>query len=137
MRIQWSGEAKVAVPANEVYAYLANFLKHSERPRSLLSIERIADGENRGVGARYLAYEKIEFPTSGWRRVFNRKTVGRAQSEVLELVPNKRIRWHAQRCPGSAPAPSSRLIWSRAAVAPRSRSRSTSNAPGPCLLRCG
>lgn len=100
MHIQWEKSVQTRCPRAQVYAYLSDFDRHREWSRTLERMERIADGDADGIGARYMTHERLEFaPTTGWKRHLNVKKTARTQCEVRALTPGERIVWHARPVP--------------------------------------
>ena len=101
MRLHWENAVDVSVPVEQVYAYLSDFSRHAEWSRTLERMELIHVGDATGVGARYMTHERVAFPVDSTPA---RSAVMRTVCEVRELVPNRRIAWHAHPLPrvGSA-----------------------------------
>lgn len=102
MRLHWQNSIDVSIPVEQVYAKLADFERHAEWSRTLQRMEKVRDGDGRGVGARYITHERVEFPPKDGGK--SRSSTMRTMCEVRELVPNRRIAWHAHPIPrlGSA-----------------------------------
>lgn len=100
MHIHWEKTVQTSCPSEQVYAYLSDFSRHREWSRTLEHMQRIADGDANGIGARYMTHERLEFgPTSGWKRHLNVMKTARTQCEVRDLKPGERIVWHARPVP--------------------------------------
>ena len=100
MNIHWEKTVQTSCPREQVYAYLSDFSRHREWSRTLERMQRIAEGDANGIGARYLTHERLEFgPTSGWKRHLNVMKTARTQCEVRDLQPGERIEWHARPVP--------------------------------------
>jgi uncharacterized membrane protein len=100
MKIAWSGRVDVAPPPEVVYAYLVEFSRHREWVDSLESITETAPGDANGIGRKYLAIERVDFSGSGGLFAkFAKRTSGRTESEIRELIPDKRISWYAHPIP--------------------------------------
>ena len=91
MRVCWQGTIHVSPPVEKVYAYLADFSKHPEWSGTVTRLECTKPGDERGIGAQYIAYEHVDFVPEGWRRLLPRAKEARSFSEVIELVPSQRI----------------------------------------------
>jgi uncharacterized membrane protein len=96
----WRGTVRVDRPVAEVYRYLADFPKHCEWAQTLDRMERVEPGDARGVGARYLTYERQRFQSDRKpREPLTRGFAGKTMCYVDELVPDRRIAWHAHPVP--------------------------------------
>lgn len=98
MDIHYQNSIVIRKPVNEVYAYLSDFPRHVEWAQTLERLDKVKDGEANSVGAQYLTYEKQSFQAD--RQPYGpikQKVAIKAQTlcEVRELVPNKRLAWHA------------------------------------------
>jgi uncharacterized membrane protein len=96
----WRNTVHVDAPVEEVYSYLADLPKHAEWSQTVDHLEQIQPGDSRGVGAKYLTYERQAFqadrqPGAPLTKGFKGKTV----AEVQELTPNRRIAWHSHPKP--------------------------------------
>lgn len=102
MRLHWQNSIDVPLSVEQVYATLSNFERHAEWSRSLERMEKVRDGDERGIGARYITHERLEFPAKAGDAP--QSSTVRTAAEVRELIPNKRIAWHAHPMPrvGSA-----------------------------------
>lgn len=100
MHLDWEKTVRTTCPREQVYAYLADFSRHPEWATTLERMEKVADGDATGVGARYMTHERVEFPSErAWKNWFARVTPTRTRCEVRELVPGQRIVWYAQPVP--------------------------------------
>lgn len=101
MNLTWEKSVQTCCPRETVYAYLADFDRHREWATSLARMEKIADGDEHGIGRRYMTYEKLEFADEGsWKKRLPGTSSTRTTCEIRELVPGKRIAWHARPVPG-------------------------------------
>ena len=100
MQIEWQGSVDVSPPPEAVFAYLADFQRHTEWATSLARITQIAIGNPDGVGARYEAVERSSgIERVGWRGCIPRRRYAKSVCEVTELVPGQRIAWVAHPKP--------------------------------------
>ena len=100
MDMNWSGSVVIAAPVAAVYAYLADFPRHSEWAQTVERLELIRPGDTSGVGSRYLTTERQAMPAD--RRQYaplRRGTVVKTLCEIRELTPQRRIAWHAHTIP--------------------------------------
>lgn len=100
MAISWTGAITIAAPTEQVYAYLADFPRHIEWAQTLERLELLHPGDARGVGARYRTVERQAMqhdrkPFEQLKRGMRVVTI----CEVRELMPNRRITWHAHTSP--------------------------------------
>jgi uncharacterized protein YndB with AHSA1/START domain len=98
MDIRYHNTIYIQKPTSEVYAYLSDFPRHTEWAQTLERLEKVKDGDHTGVGAQYLTYEKQSFQSDRQPHgPIKQKLAIKAQTmcEVRELVPNKRLAWHA------------------------------------------
>jgi uncharacterized protein YndB with AHSA1/START domain len=102
MRLHWQDSIEVPIPVEQVYETLSNFERHPDWSRSIERMEKVRDGDARGVGTRYITHERIEFPPKNGGKP--KSSTMRTMCEVRDLVPNRRIAWHAHPMPrrGSA-----------------------------------
>lgn len=104
MRQEWHESITIAAAPEEVYRYLADFPRHCEWAQTLERLERTRAGDARGVGARFRAIERqaLQSDRGPWQPVAARGGL-RAHTgcEVRELVPGRRIAWHAYTRPRS------------------------------------
>jgi uncharacterized membrane protein len=99
---QWTGTVHIAAPVETVYQYLAELPRHCEWAQTLERMEQQRPGDARGLGARYLTYERQAFQHDRQPResLANRPGFkGKTLAEVRELVPNRRIAWHSHPVP--------------------------------------
>jgi uncharacterized membrane protein len=97
-QIAWEGKVSIHAPVDQVYLYLADLPRHAEWAQSVETLELVQPGDKSGVGARYRAVERQIWQTD--RRPHEPLTAkygktGDFMCEVRELVPNRRIAWHA------------------------------------------
>jgi uncharacterized membrane protein len=91
MSKEWTGSVRINAPVEAVYAYLADFARLPEWDAATMRVERKKAGDASGVGAAYRVYEHLKLP--------GKDKAGLAEREVRELVPNRRIAWHAHPVP--------------------------------------
>jgi uncharacterized membrane protein len=79
----WETEAhtEIAASADRVYAYLADFPRHSEWSRGVASIEPVTDGTT-AVGTEFKATETVPMKFVSYSR-------------ITTLEPDRRIAWDA------------------------------------------
>jgi uncharacterized membrane protein len=100
MNLQWQRSIQTDAPVDQVYAYLADFSRHGEWSRTIERMEIVSPGDAEGLGARYLTRERVEFPSGKrWRHRLVRMATLPTACEVRELVPGRRIAWHARPVP--------------------------------------
>ena len=100
MDIYWQGSTQINAPVEQVYRYLADFLRHCEWAQTLERMEQIRAGDSTGIGARYLTVERQAMQSD--RKPYEQLTRGmrvKTICEVRELNPNRRIAWHAHTAP--------------------------------------
>jgi uncharacterized protein YndB with AHSA1/START domain len=100
MDITWQGSVEIDAPIEHVYRYLADFPRHCEWAQTLERMERVHDGDETGVGARYLTTERQAMQADRKpRATLTKGMVVKTMCEVRELRPNRRIAWHAHTVP--------------------------------------
>lgn len=102
MRLHWQNSIEVPIPVERIYDTLSDFQRHAEWARSIERMEQVREGDSTGVGARYITHERIEFPPKNGGKA--KTSSMRTLCEVRELVPNRRIAWHAHPIPRSGSA---------------------------------
>jgi uncharacterized membrane protein len=100
MEMSWRNSIHVNAPVEEVYLYLADLPRHAGWSQTVERLDLIQPGDSRGVGAKYLTYERQAFqsdrkPGEPLTKGFKGKTI----AEVRELEPHKRIAWHSHPKP--------------------------------------
>lgn len=96
MDIRWQQTVEIAVPAERVYAYLADFPRHAEWGQSLVELTQVRAGDRAGVGARYHTRERQSWQADRPPRApLTRGTRGSTICEVRDLTPSRRIAWHS------------------------------------------
>lgn len=65
MERHWQDSIDVTAPAEQVYAYLADFPRHCEWAQTLDRMEQVRAGDDAGIGARYFTYERQAFQADG------------------------------------------------------------------------
>ena len=104
MRQEWQESIAIAASPEEVYRYLADFPSHCEWAQTLERLERTRAGDVRGVGARYRAIEHQALQSDrGPQQPISARGGLRSQTscEIRELLPGRRIAWHAHTLPRS------------------------------------
>jgi hypothetical protein len=61
MEIRWQGNVDIAAPIEQVYAYLADFPRHTEWGQTRESVKLSRPGGPDGVGAEYESIERQAF----------------------------------------------------------------------------
>lgn len=101
MDIRWQNTIQIDRPIEQVYAYLlADFPRHAEWALTLVRLEQVQPGDKNGLVAQYLTYERQAMHPD--RQPFEKLTKGMAAKtmcEVQELIPHRRIAWHAFMVP--------------------------------------
>lgn len=100
MNIQFHETIQIDRPVEQVYAYLADFLRHVEWAQTVAQMEQVKAGDGSGVGAQYRTRERQAMHHD--RKPGQRLTKGMPAvtlCTVDELSPNRRIRWHAHSVP--------------------------------------
>lgn len=96
----WRQTIRIDAPVEEVYAYLADFPRHTEWAQTVVRLEKIADGGPSGTGARYKTTERQAFQTDRKpRQPLTKGMKATTVCEVMELIPNRRISWRANPSP--------------------------------------
>lgn len=94
--IDWQGTVTVAAPVEEVYAYLAGFPRHGEWAQSVVELTEIRPGDSRSIGRRYRTAERQAWQADRRpRQPLTTGAKGTTICEVRELLPDRRIAWHA------------------------------------------
>ena len=102
LQIHWEGTITAAAPVEGTYDYLADLPRHREWAQSVERIEPQQPGDAAGVGARYLTYERqaLHADRLPHQSLADRGGVAeKSLAEVRELVPHRRIAWHAHSVP--------------------------------------
>ncbi|MDQ3043548.1 MAG: SRPBCC family protein [Chloroflexota bacterium] len=100
MATQWKGSVRIAAPVDDVFAYLADFNRHTEWDESTASVEQLELGDANGVGAKFKVHEHLQTLRSDLNaRSVMRPSVGLAGWEVREVVPGNRISWNSYAIP--------------------------------------
>jgi uncharacterized protein YndB with AHSA1/START domain len=102
MRAEWQESITIDAPVETVYRYLADFPRHCEWAQTLERTEQIGPGDSRGVGARFRTIERQALQNDRGPLQPVTSTGGlraRTGCEIRELVPNRRIAWHAYTLP--------------------------------------
>lgn len=102
MRQEWHDSIAIAAPPEEVYRYLADFPRHCEWAQTLERLTLTRAGDARGVGARFRAIERqaLQSDRGPQQPIATRGGLrSRTGCEVRELVPGRRIAWHAYALP--------------------------------------
>jgi uncharacterized membrane protein len=96
--ITWDGTVTIHVPVERVYRYLADLPRHTEWAQSVETLELLRPGDGSGLGARYRVIERQVWQTDRRPRQSLTDKYGKPGDflcEVRELIPNRRIAWHA------------------------------------------
>jgi uncharacterized membrane protein len=97
MDIQWEKTIQVQRPVAQVYAYLADFPRHTEWSLTLAAMTKVREGDARGVGAIYHTTERQAMHTERKPGTALTKGLrGATICEVTALEPNRRIAWRAR-----------------------------------------
>lgn len=97
----WTGTVEIAAPPEEVYRYLSDFPRHIEWAQTLERLELLTPGDASGVGATYRTHERQAMQADRKpREPITRGMRAQTVCEVRELVPQRRIAWHAHPKPG-------------------------------------
>jgi len=102
MDIQWQDSIHISVPVEKVYAYLADFPRHTEWAQTLASMKLAKAGDATGHGAQYITSEKQAMRAD--RKPGQALTKGMPATtlcEVTVLIPNQRIAWKARMLPNT------------------------------------
>lgn len=96
MDIHWTNSIQIHRPVEQVYAYLADFPRHAEWSQTVERLEKVSDGDNNGIGRRYLTYERQAMqtdrkPGEPLKKGMKAKTI----CQVRALTPHNRIAWHS------------------------------------------
>jgi len=96
VEIRWQGTVTIAAAPERVYAYLADFPRHREWAQSVVELVEERSGDAAGVGRVYRTTERQSWQADRAPRApLTRGTRGTTMCEVRELVPHRRIAWHA------------------------------------------
>lgn len=105
MDITWQGDVQIAAPIGQVYRYLADFPRHSEWAQTVVRLELVRAGDGTGVGAQYLTTERQTLQADRKpREPLTKGEPDQTLCEVRELMPNRRIAWHAHMLPDADPS---------------------------------
>jgi hypothetical protein len=104
MDITWQSSVQINAPIEQVYSYLADFPRHCEWAQTVERLDLVRAGDSSGVGAQYLTTERQTMRAD--RKPRAPLTGGEPDQtlcEVRELMPHRRIAWHAHLLPDAAP----------------------------------
>lgn len=100
MDIQWQESIQIERPVEQVYAYLADFPRHAEWAQTLARLQQKRPGDQNGLGAQYLTFERQAMQADRKPGQILRKGLPvKTLCEVHQLIPNRRIAWHARTVP--------------------------------------
>jgi hypothetical protein len=100
MSREWTGSVRIKAPVEAVYAYLADFTRQSEWDAATMRVELKKAGDASGVGAEYRAYERLDLLARVREHApLMKDQAGLVDREVREMIPNRRIAWHAHPVP--------------------------------------
>jgi hypothetical protein len=105
MDISWEGSIQIEAPITLVYAYLSDLTRHVEWAQSVEHIELMHPGDDAGIGAVYLTFERqaLQSDRQPHQSLSGRGGVKESSVAIVrELVPNRRIAWHAYSRPRQA-----------------------------------
>ena len=105
MDINWQGSVRIAAPIGQVYRYLADFPRHNEWAQTVERLELVRVGDGTGVGAHYLTTERQTLQADRKpREPLTKGEPDQTLCEVRELLPDRRIAWHAHLLPEADPS---------------------------------
>lgn len=99
MQKQWEGSVHIDAPVGQVFPYVADFYRHPEWDRVILSVEKTKEGDSSGAGAEWKVYETCELFSLGPPGAHVKQGTGLAKRVVKEVVPNKMVAWHTHPIP--------------------------------------
>jgi uncharacterized protein YndB with AHSA1/START domain len=91
MHLVWEKSFHTTCPRDLAFAYLADLERHPEWSTALARMEKISDGDARGIGKKYLTWERHDFAPEGSFKRRLADAVTRTRCEVRELDPGHRM----------------------------------------------
>ena len=105
MDINWQGGVQIAAPIGQVYRYLADFPRHCEWAQTVERLELVRAGDGTGVGAQYLTTKRQTLQADRKpREPLTKGEPDQTLCEVREVLPDRRIAWHAHMLPEADPS---------------------------------
>jgi uncharacterized membrane protein len=95
----WEGSVHVDAPADEVWAWVADFNRHPEWDRFTKSIELVKAGDELGVGAEWKVKEQLGMFTAEDKKNWFEHGMATGKREVRHVVPGRKIVWHTYPVP--------------------------------------
>jgi uncharacterized membrane protein len=100
MDIQWQNSIQINRSVDQVYSYLADFPRHAEWAQTVVNLAQINPENGSGVGARFVTTERQAMQTDRKPlEVITKGMLAKTMCEIRELIPNRRIAWHAHFVP--------------------------------------
>jgi uncharacterized membrane protein len=99
MQKLWEGSVHIDAPVDQVFPYLADFNRHPEWDRATLKVEKTKEGDSSGAGAEWRIHETFDLFSFGLAEPEAKKGTGLVKRVVREVVPNRKVEWHAHPIP--------------------------------------
>ena len=99
MQKLWEGSVHIDAPVDQVFPYLADFYRHPEWDRATVKVEKMKEGDSSGVGAEWRIHETFDLFSLGPAGSDVKKGTGLVKRVVREVVPNRKVEWHAHPIP--------------------------------------
>ena len=91
MHLQWEKSFHTTCPRDMAFAYLADLERHPEWSTALARMEKVADGDERGIGKTYLTWERHDFAPEGSFKRRLADALTKTRCEVRDLDPGRRM----------------------------------------------
>lgn len=99
MQKYWEGSVHVDAPAEDVWAWVADFNRHPEWDGFTHEISLSKAGDENGVGSEWKVREHLGMLKSEGNKGWLDHGVAPAKREVRHVVPGKKIVWHTHPVP--------------------------------------
>ena len=91
MHLVWEKSFHTTCPRDLAYEYLVDLERHPEWSTALARMEKVADGDERGIGKSYLTWEKHDFAPEGSFKRRLADAVTKTRCVIRELDPGHRM----------------------------------------------
>jgi uncharacterized membrane protein len=95
----WEGSVHVDAPAEEVWAYVADFNRHPEWDGFTKEISLAKAGDELGVGSEWKVREPLGMLKSDGNKNWLEHGAAPARREVRHVIAGKKIVWHTHPVP--------------------------------------
>jgi uncharacterized membrane protein len=99
MQKLWEGSVHVDAPAEDVWAYVADFNRHPEWDAFAKEVSLVKAGDELGVGAEWKVREPLGMLKSEGNKNWLEHGVAPARRQVRHIIPGQKIVWFTQPVP--------------------------------------